>query len=93
MDAEDFKEYREAQQLRRKERLPVRQQEIEALSELGYEVKRLTDYQYRINGFIDLYPIHNRWHNLKTGKRGSARKLSQFLDITFTPTDRSHSLP
>lgn len=68
-DGEDMKDYREAQQQRRAERLPIRQAEIEALSG-SYNVKKLTDYQYRINGVLDLYPIHNNWHNIKTKKRG-----------------------
>lgn len=78
-DGELFRQMREAQQARRAERLPGRQKEIEALSELGYDVKKLTNYQYRVNGIYDLYPIHNRWHNLKTNKRGGAKNLSEFI--------------
>lgn len=85
MDADDMKEYREAQQKRRAERLPVRQAEIEALAEAGYAVKKLTDYQYRINDTYDLYPIHNRWHHLKSGKRGGARNLSEFIKQQIKP--------
>lgn len=85
MDAEDFKSYREDQQKRRAERLPVRQQEIESLANDGYDVKKLTDYQYRINGVYDLYPIHNRWHHLKTGKRGGAKNLAQFIKQQLLP--------
>jgi len=69
MDAEDFKERREAQQQRRAERLPRRQLEIEMLFP-EYQVQKLTPYQFRINGVIDLYPIHRNWHNIKTQKRG-----------------------
>lgn len=73
------KEYKEEQQVRRQERLPMRQKEIEALSALGYEVKKLTEYQYRINGEYDLFPIHNRFHHLKTNKRGGAKNLAEFI--------------
>jgi hypothetical protein len=83
MDAEDFKEMREAQQKRRADRLPVRQAEIEKLTNEGYEVKMLTDYQYRINGEYDLYPIHNRWHHLPTNKRGGAKNLADFIREKF----------
>ncbi len=85
MDADDMKQYREDQQKRRATRLPIRQKEIESLSELGYDVKKLTDWQYRVNNLYDLYPIHNRWHHLKSGKRGGAQNLKQFIINTIQP--------
>jgi hypothetical protein len=75
----EWTQYKDEQKERRLERLPIRQDEIQSLSEVGYDVKKLTDYQYRINGVFDLYPIHNRWHNLKTNKRGGAKNLKQFI--------------
>lgn len=75
----DWTQYKSDQKQRRIDRLPVRQMEIESLSELGYTVEKKTEYQYRINGLIDLYPIHNRWHNIKTSKRGGAKSLKQFI--------------
>lgn len=78
-DAEDMKDHRQAQQKRRAERLPIRQDEIESIE--GYEVKKLTDYQYRINGIFDLYPIHKRFHNIKTGKRGNYKSVIEILKI------------
>lgn len=74
-----MREYREAQQKRRATRLPKRQQEIEALAQQGYAVKKLTEYQYRINDMIDLYPIHRRWHNIKTGLRGTYHNVELFV--------------
>lgn len=85
-DGEYFKQYREEQQSRRAERLPIRQQEIEALAELGYRVEKKTDYQYRINDTYDLYPIHNRWHHLKTNKRGGAKNLAEFIKEQLKPS-------
>lgn len=81
MSSDDFKTYREAQQERRAKRLPVRQAEIEALVEAGYTVRKLTEFQYRVNDLYDLYPIHRRWHELKTGKRGNytTGKLAEFI--------------
>lgn len=80
---DDYRAYKDAQKKRRKERLPVRQQEIEALKELGYEVKKITEFQFRINDTYDLYPIHNRWHNIKTQKRGGAQNLAEFIKKTL----------
>jgi hypothetical protein len=62
---------RREQQDRRHARLPVRTAEIEALRANGYTVQRLTDYQFRINGRLDLFPIHRRWHDIKANRRGS----------------------
>lgn len=78
MDAEDYRERREAQQERRRNRLPERQREIEALAP-QHQVEKLTPYQYRIDGVIDLYPIHRRWHWLETNKRGSYRSISEII--------------
>lgn len=77
-DAEDMKDYREAQQKRRAERLPDRQKEIESLSP-EYEVKKLTEYQFRINGTLDLYPIHRNFHNIKTNKRGTYKTVIEIV--------------
>lgn len=76
---EDFVTYHEEQKERRAHRLPIRQAEIQSLSEMGYTVKKLTEYQYRINDTYDLYPLHNRWHNIKTNTRGGAKSLIQFI--------------
>jgi hypothetical protein len=88
MDAEDYRDRRDAQQERRAARLPIRQAEIEALSELGYDVKKMNDgYAYRVNRVYDLYTIHNRWHHLKTQKRGSAKNLADFIKIQLPIKD------
>jgi len=79
-DAEDMKDYREAQQKRRAERLPTRQEEIENLSP-DYNVKKLTDYQFRINGILDLYPIHKNFHNIKTNKRGKYKTAIEIVKL------------
>ena len=77
-DTDDMREYRDSQQKRRAERLPIRQKEIEDLSP-EYEIKKITDYQYRINGIIDLYPIHRNWHNIKKNKRGTYKLASKII--------------
>lgn len=44
--------------------------QILALENYGFTVRRITDYHYRVNEVLDLYPTSRRWHNLRTGKRG-----------------------
>lgn len=67
------KDYREAQQERRAKRLPIRTDEILELRSFGYTVRKFTDYQYRVNDLVDLYPIHHRVHWLKANKWGEYR--------------------
>jgi hypothetical protein len=85
LTTEDWRDIRRAQQERRAERLPGRQQEITALSESGYTVKKLTEYQFRVNDKIDLYPIHRRYHHLKSGRRGRYRDLLALVESILKP--------
>lgn len=48
-----------------------RVKEILDLRTKGFKVVELTPYQYRINGFLDLYPKNGRFHDLRTGERGN----------------------
>lgn len=68
-----WKDHRKAQQDRRAARLPVRSDDIRRVETAGYAVRELTPYQFRIDGRLDLYPIHKRWHDIKTNRRGSYR--------------------
>jgi hypothetical protein len=57
-------------------------EQILALTEQKLNVKRITDYQYRVDNWIDLYPTSNTYHLLKANKRGSIDKsmpLSIFI--------------
>ena len=39
-------------------------------------------YQLRINGAIDIYPVRQKWHYLKTNQRGVYEKIED-LDLTI----------
>jgi hypothetical protein len=78
-DTESWREYRQEQQARREKRLPVRTAAILALRSEGFVVTKLTEYCFRINGRLDLYPVHNRWHDIQTNQRGGARDLVVFV--------------
>jgi hypothetical protein len=84
----DWDYYRHSQQQRRVARLGSRVEAIGKLKRRGYEVQELTPYQFRINGLVDLYPIHNRWHNLHTGERGGAKDLAIWIKEHLKPTER-----
>lgn len=83
MSDDDWDWYRREQQERRAKRLPIRTDAILHLRAQGYTVQQLTEYQFRVNGRIDLYPIHNRWHDLKTQERGGAKDLATFIKERF----------
>ena len=83
--AEEFRQYREQQKQRRAARLPAAQQDIEDLAEQGYSVRKLTEYQYRIDETLDLYPIHRRFHNIKTQKRGNYTTALQCAKTQLLP--------
>lgn len=86
-DSEFWKQYREEQKERRKNRLPELVLEIYSAGGSFGPVQKLTEYQFRINGKIDIYPIHKRYHIIKTGKRGSysAGKLEETLKKYLNP--------
>lgn len=52
------------------------------LANAGYTVDRLTPFQFRINGRLDIYPTNARFHDIKTGKRGDfwGDDLEKFLE-------------
>lgn len=79
---------REEKKQLKAERLPVRSAEITALAAEGFEVKRITDYQFRIThpekrGVLDLFPTHNRYHCIRFNKRGGYRDAGQFVNGYF----------
>ena len=83
----DWETYRRMQQLRRHARLRRRSEAILKLKRRGYDVKQLEPIHFRINDKVDLYPLHNQWHDLRTGERGAARDLSIWLKEHLKPNE------
>ena len=83
-DSELWKDYKEAQQDRRAKRLPIRTEQILSLRSRGLQVKQLTPYQFRINASVDVWPIHNRYHNLNTNERGGYKDIFQLCQKFFS---------
>lgn len=85
--SEDASEYwrvtRADQRVRREERLGRRQKLLDELTEEGFEVRRLTEWQFRINGVLDIYPLHHRYHDLKKNRRGGFQHLKEFVKEFF----------
>lgn len=70
--------YKKQQRMRRAERLPERAEAILSLKRQGYSVEEKASHHYVVNGILDLYPVHNQWHDRRTGERGGAKDLAIF---------------
>lgn len=69
-ETELWKEYRRIKQAEARGRLQVRSSEIKALRSNGFDVRELTPYQFRVDGQLDLFPTHKRFHFILGNKRG-----------------------
>lgn len=68
------------------------EQTMDALRAKGYQVEKLTPYQYRVECVFDLYIIRFRWHNIADGNRGSwhgmdANQLCGLIDKNVAIAD------
>ena len=85
----DWEEHRADQRARRIKRIKDRNQEIKSLAKKGYKIEKIDYCHYRINGYMDVFLVHNDYHNLNTGKRGKYKSLTGFvLDKMETPLDK-----
>lgn len=82
-DSEMWKKHRRAQQQRRAERLPKRVDYLMELKKEGFEIQQLTEYQFRVNRVLDIYPIHHRYHDIKKNRRGGFPHLQNFVRQFF----------
>ena len=74
----DQRAYRAAQEARRSRRMKVRIRKILALQALGFRVVQQALNHFRVNGRLDLFPLHNQWHDTRLGTKGSAPDLVVF---------------
>lgn len=81
----EWDQWKHDQQQRRAKRLPIRTEAILHLKVQGYDVEQKTETHFRINGRLDLYPIHNLWHDIKTNERGGAKDLAVFVKERMHP--------
>ena len=52
---------------------------MKAKLEEKYQVKYLTNYQWRINGIVDIFPQSRRFHDIRKNVRGSYKDMFEFL--------------
>lgn len=58
---------------------------IERLRALGHEIEEKTDYHFRVNGTLDVYPVNRRYHDIKKNERGGYRDVINFVQKYFKP--------
>jgi hypothetical protein len=77
------KHERSAQKVKNRAR---RTKEIQSLITQGYSVRQLTEYHFRINETLDIFPTAGKFHNLKTQERGVFRDIEKFLSQQMQAT-------
>ena len=73
-----WKDYKATQQQRRNKRLPVRIGALLSLEKQGFTVKKITSRHYRINGRLDVWPLHSRYHDLQLDARGGFKSTTAY---------------
>jgi hypothetical protein len=60
-----------------------RQIEIDKLMALKkkYKIEKITDFHYRVNGVVDIFPTNKKMHNLRTHVWGDYEDLKKALNI------------
>ena len=48
-------------------------QVIKDFRRMGFEVKEISPFQFRVNESIDIYPSNKKYHDLKKNERGDIR--------------------
>lgn len=80
-----WRDYKGQQQVRRRERLVQRAKELYHLRVQGYQVVDLAPGHMRINGILDVFLVHNQWHDLRTQKKGGCAHLATFVKENIRP--------
>jgi hypothetical protein len=68
----------------RESNLAAGTREIASLPPGNYKVQKLTDFQYRFNDRLDIFPVRRRYHDIKLNVRGdTGPNLELFLKKYF----------
>jgi hypothetical protein len=49
--------------------------QISALRQEGVEIKELSPFHFRVQGYLDVFPKSLSWHNIKTNSRGTLVRM------------------
>jgi hypothetical protein len=54
-------------------------EKLDILAAQDHTIEALSAYQYRIDRRIDIYPVNRKWHDIRTGKRGTYKDIVSFI--------------
>lgn len=74
--AELYAEHKKDVRENKQEQLARRTAQLLELRDEGFDIKALTQFQYRVNGRLDIYPVWGKWHDIKHNKRGKFTGIS-----------------
>lgn len=85
---EGWRDHKEDMENMRRRRRDQFAKVIKEFRDLGFEVEKISPYQFRFNDSIDIYPSNKKYHNLKTKVRGEIRgvNVGKFLRKHFNLT-------
>ncbi len=80
---EEWDTHKKEQRERRAKRLSIRTQELLSLRKEGFKIQQKTIYHFRVRDVLDVWPIHNRYHDIKKSERGGFRDVKSFVKRFF----------
>jgi len=80
MGMSDYGDFcREQREWRKKQNAKAWKRGIKELDGVPYDYEMLTAYQYRFDGWLDIFPQSGRYHDIKKNQRGFYTNLRKFL--------------
>lgn len=60
---------------------------LEILVSWDYAVEQFSEYHFRINSRLDVWPTSKKWYDRKTGRKGEYEELESFVK-RYLPIER-----
>lgn len=82
-DGDMWRDHRAHIQRKKAERLEKGKEDMESLVAFDYYIFPLSEYHYRINHTLDVWPSTKKWHDRNTNRRGTYQNLKEFVETHF----------
>jgi hypothetical protein len=88
---ETFREWKEAKRIKRNKRVEGRRRELAKLESIGYTVQEFPNFHFKVNGYLNIWPSRNRFHDEATGDHGLIRGMGivQFVKGRIPTNDQT----
>lgn len=74
-----MKRYSAAEKLRRAENLSKGKYDLEVLVSYDYKVEQFSEYHFRINNRLDVWPTSKKYYDQRTMRKGEYDGLEKFV--------------